>query len=103
VGLMVGSTVGSNWLWWAIDLSKGFDSSDKRLNKIVVLQTRFTGFVKQTCRFTGSETAISREGVWATMIVTQPSYREVGVCFKRVRDIEVAKRSVKSYVTILSG
>jgi hypothetical protein len=30
------------------------------------------------------------------MIVTQPSYREVGVCFKRVGDIELVKRSVKS-------
>jgi hypothetical protein len=34
--------------------------------------------------------------------LTQPSYREVGVCFKRVGDIEVVKHSVKSYVTILS-
>ncbi len=34
-GLTVGSTVGcsidSTWLYWAIDLSKAFDSSDKRL------------------------------------------------------------------------
>jgi hypothetical protein len=34
--------------------------------------------------------------------MTQSSYRKVGVCFKRVGDIEVVKRSVKSYVTILS-
>ncbi len=31
VGLTVGSTVGSTWLCWAINLSKAFDSSDKRL------------------------------------------------------------------------
>jgi hypothetical protein len=47
--------------------------------------------------------AISQEGIRAIIIVTQPSYREVGVHFKRVKDIEVVKRSVKSYVTILSG
>jgi hypothetical protein len=35
--------------------------------------------------------------------LTQPSYREVGVRMKRVGDIEVVKRSGKSYVTILSG
>jgi hypothetical protein len=46
VGLMVGLTVGLTWLCWAVNLSKAFNSSDKRLNKIVVLQTRFTGFVK---------------------------------------------------------
>jgi hypothetical protein len=46
VGLMAGLTVGSTWLCWAINLSKAFDSSDERLNKLVVLQTRFTGFVK---------------------------------------------------------
>ncbi len=58
MGSMVGSTVGSmvglTWLCWAIDLSKAFDSSDERLNELVVLQTRFTGFVKQTRHFTGS-------------------------------------------------
>jgi hypothetical protein len=54
VGLMVGLT----WLCWAINLSKAFDSSDKRLNKLVVLQTRFTGFVKQARHFTGSLTAL---------------------------------------------
>ncbi len=37
------------------------------------------------------------------LCVTQPSYREVGVHFKRVGDIKVVKCSVKSYVTILSG
>ncbi len=37
------------------------------------------------------------------MIVTQPSYRESGVHFKRVGDIKVVKRSVKSYVVIQSG
>ncbi len=47
--------------------------------------------------------AISQEGVRAIIIVTQPSYRKVGVHFKRVGDIEVVKRSIKSYVTILSG
>jgi hypothetical protein len=46
VGLTVGSTVSSTWLCWAINLSEAFDSSDKRLNGLVVLQTRFTGFVK---------------------------------------------------------
>jgi hypothetical protein len=35
--------------------------------------------------------------------MNQPFYREVRVHFKRVGDIEVVKRSVKSYVTILSG
>jgi hypothetical protein len=54
VGLMVGLTVGSTWLCWAINLSKVFDSSDERLNKLVVLQTCFTGFVKWTRRFKGS-------------------------------------------------
>ncbi len=39
----VGSRVGSTWLFWAINLSKAFDSSDERLNKLVVLQTCFTG------------------------------------------------------------
>ncbi len=42
-GSTVNSTVGPTWLYWAIDLSKVFERSDKRLNKIVVLQTRFTG------------------------------------------------------------
>jgi hypothetical protein len=37
------------------------------------------------------------------MQLTQPSYKKVGVHFKRVGDIKVVKRSVKSYVTILSG
>ena len=54
VGSTVDSMVGSTWLCWAIDLSKAFDSSDERLNKLVVLQTCFTGFVKQTRHFTGS-------------------------------------------------
>ncbi len=53
VGSTVGLTVGSTWLCWAINLSEAFDSSDERLNKLVVLQTCFTGFVKRTCRFTG--------------------------------------------------
>jgi hypothetical protein len=47
--------------------------------------------------------AISQEGARAIIIVTQPSNREVGVCFKRVGDIKVVKCSVKSYSTILSG
>ncbi len=54
VGLTVGSMVGSTWLCWAINLSKVFDSSDERLNKLVVLQTHFTGFVKRIRCFTGS-------------------------------------------------
>jgi hypothetical protein len=29
--------VGSTWLCWAINLSKAFDSSDERLNELVVL------------------------------------------------------------------
>jgi hypothetical protein len=58
VDLTLGLTVGSTWLCWAIDLSKAFDSSDKRLNELVVLQTCFTGFVKQTPCFTGSLTAL---------------------------------------------
>jgi hypothetical protein len=53
VSSMVGSTFGSTWLCWVIDLSKAFNSSDERLNELIVLQTRFTGFVKQTCHFTG--------------------------------------------------
>ncbi len=36
VGLTVGSTVGSTWLCWAINLSEAFDSSDERLNDLVV-------------------------------------------------------------------
>ena len=36
VGLMVGLTVGLTWLCWAINLSKAFDSSDKRINDLVV-------------------------------------------------------------------
>ncbi len=54
VGLMVGLMVGSTWPCWAIDLSKAFDSSDKRLNELVILQTCFTSFVKQTRCFPGS-------------------------------------------------
>jgi hypothetical protein len=64
-GLMVGSTVGLTfsltvsltWLSWAINLSKAFDSSDKKLNNLVVLQARFTGSL-----FYGLLTAISQEG-----------------------------------------
>jgi hypothetical protein len=44
----VGSMVDSTCLCWAIALSKAFDSSDEKLNKLVVLQTCFTGFIKQT-------------------------------------------------------
>ena len=51
----------------------------------------------------GSLTAISQEGLRVIIIVTQPSHRKVGVGFKRVGGIEVVKRSVKSYVMILSG
>ncbi len=36
VGLTVGLTVGLAWLCWAIDLSEAFDSSDEKLNNIVV-------------------------------------------------------------------
>jgi hypothetical protein len=55
--LTVGSTVGSTWLSWAINLSKAFDTSDEKLNDLVVLQARFTGLL-----FYGLLTAISREG-----------------------------------------
>jgi hypothetical protein len=54
---MVGSMVGLTWLCWAINLSEAFDSSDKKLNELVVLQTRFTG-----SSFYGLLTAISQEG-----------------------------------------
>jgi hypothetical protein len=57
VSLTVGLTVGLTWLSWAINLSKAFDSSDKKLNNLVVLQARFTGLL-----FYGLLTAISREG-----------------------------------------
>ena len=57
VGLTVGSMVGSTWLCWAINLSKAFDSSDKKINELVVLQTCFTGL-----SFYGLLRAISREG-----------------------------------------
>jgi hypothetical protein len=53
VGLMVGST----WLSWAINLSNAFDSSDKKLNNLVVLQACFTG-----SSFYRLLTAISKEG-----------------------------------------
>ncbi len=36
VGSMVGLTVGLTWLCWAINLSKAFDSSDERLNDLVI-------------------------------------------------------------------
>ncbi len=36
MGSKVGLTVGLTWLCWAINLSKAFDSSDKRLNDLVV-------------------------------------------------------------------
>ncbi len=39
VGLTVDLTVGLTWLFWAINLSEAFDSSDKRLNELVFLQT----------------------------------------------------------------
>ncbi len=61
IGLTVGSTVsltvGLTWLCWAINLSKAFDSSDEKLNELIVLQTHFTG-----SSFYGLLTAISREG-----------------------------------------
>jgi hypothetical protein len=49
LGLTVDLTVGLSLLCWAINLSKVFDSSDKKLNELVVLQTRF-----QARRFTSS-------------------------------------------------
>ncbi len=55
--LTVHPTVGSTWLSWAINLSKAFDSSDEKLNDLVVLQACFTGSL-----FYGLLTAISREG-----------------------------------------
>jgi hypothetical protein len=54
---MVGLMVGSTWLSWVINLSKAFDSSDEKLNNLVVLQARFTGSL-----FYGLLTAISQEG-----------------------------------------
>jgi hypothetical protein len=57
VGSTFSSTVGLTWLSWAINLSKAFDSSDKKLNDLVVLQARFTG-----SSFYGLLTAISQEG-----------------------------------------
>jgi hypothetical protein len=54
---MVGSTVNLTWLNWAINLSKPFDSSDKKLNNLIVLQARFT-----SSSFYGLLTAISQEG-----------------------------------------
>jgi hypothetical protein len=55
--LTVGSTVGSTWLCWAINLSKAIDSSDEKLNDLIVLQTCFKGSL-----FYGLLTAISQEG-----------------------------------------
>ncbi len=43
VGLTLGRTIVSTCPCWAINLGKVFDSSDKRLNELVVLQTHFTG------------------------------------------------------------
>jgi hypothetical protein len=57
VGLTVGLMVGLTWLCWAINLSKAFDSSDKKLNELVFLQTHFTGL-----SFYGLLMAISQEG-----------------------------------------
>jgi hypothetical protein len=57
VGLTVGSMFGSTWLCWAINLSKAFDSSDEKLNKLVILQTRFT-----SSPFYWLLTTISQEG-----------------------------------------
>jgi hypothetical protein len=57
VSLTVGSTVGLTWLSWAISLSKAFDSSDKKLNNLVVLQACLTGLLLY-----GLLTAISQEG-----------------------------------------
>ncbi len=37
VGLTVGLMARLTWQCWAINLSKAFDSSDKRLNKLVRL------------------------------------------------------------------
>jgi hypothetical protein len=54
VSLTVGSRVGFTWLSWAINLSKAFDSSDKKLNNLIVLQAHFTG-----SSFYGLLTAIS--------------------------------------------
>ncbi len=36
VGSTVGSTVSLTWLCWAINLSEALDSSDERLNDLVV-------------------------------------------------------------------
>ena len=40
---------------------------------------------------------------WDNTTLTQTSYRKIAIRFKRVGDIEVVKRSVKCYFTILSG
>jgi hypothetical protein len=53
----VGSTVSLTWLSWAINLSKAFDSSDEKLNNLVVLQACFIASL-----FYGLLMAISREG-----------------------------------------
>jgi hypothetical protein len=55
VSSMVGLTFSLTWRSWAI--SKAFDSSDEKLNDLVVLQACFTG-----SSFYGLLTAISREG-----------------------------------------
>jgi hypothetical protein len=55
--LTVGLTVGLTWLSWAINLSKAFDSSEEKLNNLVVLQACLTG-----SSFYGLLTAISQEG-----------------------------------------
>jgi hypothetical protein len=57
VGSTVGLMVGSTWLCWAINLSKVFDSLDKKLKDLVVLQACFTG-----SSFYRLLTAISQEG-----------------------------------------
>jgi hypothetical protein len=54
---MVGSTIGSTWLIWAINLSKAFDSSDEKLNNLVILRARFKGSLIYRLL-----TAISQEG-----------------------------------------
>ncbi len=67
VALMVGSTVGSTWLCWAINLSEAWKLRQEAFtaiswagltglswNKLIILQTCFTGFIKQTHCFTGS-------------------------------------------------
>ncbi len=92
---MVGSTVGSTWLCWAINLSKAFDSSDKRLNELVVLQTRFTGSsfyeLFKGYQPRGCKGYYNSDGI----LIEDKAVCKGRIHFKRVGDFEVVKCSVK--------